>query len=66
MPSPGAASSMPAVPCGASSLLCSHALAQWGWRSWEFAVALLLGRLFPGAPRLVSSRGISTARCGAD
>lgn len=33
----------------ALALLASHAMAQWGWRSWEFAVALLLSRLFPGA-----------------
>ena len=33
----------------ALALLVSHAAAQWGWRSWEFAVALLLGRIFPGA-----------------
>ena len=31
------------------ALLLSHALATWGWRTWEFAVALLLSELYPGA-----------------
>jgi hypothetical protein len=32
-----------------SALLLSHALATWGWRTREFAVALLLSELYPGA-----------------
>ena len=32
-------------------LLCTHALATWGWRSWEFAAAILLSDLFPSASR---------------
>jgi hypothetical protein len=32
-----------------AALLGSHFLASWGWRTWEFAVALLLSELYPGA-----------------
>jgi hypothetical protein len=36
------------MPSAQACLLASHALATWGWRTWEFAVALLLSDLYPG------------------
>lgn len=39
--------------------LCgTHALARWGWRTWEFAVALILIQLFPTSLLLVSVFGL--------
>jgi hypothetical protein len=39
--------------------LCgTHALARWGWRTWEFAVALILIKLFPASLLLVSVFGL--------
>jgi hypothetical protein len=35
-----------------AALMGSHALATWGWRTWEFAVALILSELYPGALEL--------------
>ena len=50
MPSVVDTAASPAARRADVALLTSHAAAQWGWRSWEFAVALLLSRLYPGAP----------------
>lgn len=44
-----------------SAVLClcgTHALARWGWRTWEFAVALILIKLFPDSLLLVSIFGL--------
>jgi hypothetical protein len=54
-----------------SALLLSHALATWGWRTWEFVVALLLSELYPGAcvctraraAAIASAVGASAAPC---
>lgn len=52
--STGSATGWPAVLC-----LCgTHALARWGWRTWEFAVALILIKLFPTSLLLVSIFGL--------
>mmetsp|Transcript_26528 Transcript_26528/g.71752 ORF Transcript_26528/g.71752 Transcript_26528/m.71752 type:complete len:502 (+) Transcript_26528:201-1706(+) len=39
-------------------LMLSYALAAWAWRSWEFAVALLLIQLSSSSLRLVSAYGL--------
>eukprot|EP00882_Tetradesmus_deserticola_P024070 GHRQ01026291.1.p1 GENE.GHRQ01026291.1~~GHRQ01026291.1.p1 ORF type:complete len:177 (+),score=49.58 GHRQ01026291.1:161-691(+) len=38
-------------------LYAAHALARWAWRTWEFAVALILMRLQPSSLLLVSVYG---------
>lgn len=40
------------------SLLVSHALAQTGWRTWEFSVALILSDLYPSSLLLVAGYGL--------
>lgn len=52
---------LPPEPPPRSVLVCvcvSHALARWAWRSWEFAVALILMRLHPSSLLLVSLYGL--------
>jgi hypothetical protein len=39
-------------------MLMSHFLARWAWRTWEFAVALLLIKLHPASLLLVSVYGL--------
>ncbi|KAI8465599.1 MAG: hypothetical protein J3K34DRAFT_84448 [Monoraphidium minutum] len=46
----------PAAACNA--LFASHALARWAWRTWEFAVALILVDLHPGSLGLISAYGL--------
>ncbi|GBF99021.1 hypothetical protein Rsub_11825 [Raphidocelis subcapitata] len=40
------------------ALYASHALARWAWRTWEFAVVLILLHLHPGSLLLVSGYGL--------
>lgn len=51
------------------ALYCSHALAAWGQRMWEFAVGLILLNQFPSSFAAVAVAGVvmslSQACCGA-
>lgn len=51
------------------ALYCSHALAAWGQRMWEFAVGLILLNQFPSSFAAVAVAGVvmslSQASCGA-
>ncbi|KAF8060042.1 solute carrier family 40 member 1 [Scenedesmus sp. PABB004] len=61
----GAAGAAP--PAVARCLYAAHALARAVWRTWEFAVALILMRLAPASLLLVSAYGLleDVARLGA-
>jgi hypothetical protein len=40
------------------AVYCSYSVATWGWRTWEFAVVLILLRFDPNSLRLVAIYGI--------
>ena len=53
-------SAPPPPPLAALRAVCAaHALARWAWRTWEFAVALILIRLSPASLALVSAYGLA-------
>jgi iron-regulated transporter 1 len=39
-------------------MLAAYLLASWGWRTWEFAIALLLLGLYPESLVLVAAFGL--------
>ena len=57
-PGPGLASSSADKHRAALLLLGSHFLTAWGWRTWEFSIALLLMAVSPDSMALVALYGL--------
>jgi len=55
---PSIATPPPTLKPSLTHLITHISLNSWAWRTWEFAVALILIRLYPGSLALISAYGL--------